>query len=43
MRLKFLFVHKALYKKALYIPSYKEDMFSVHYTVSKGATVNLQC
>ena len=33
-------VHKALLKDALYVPSYKQDIFSVHSAVSKGATVN---
>ena len=32
-------VHKAL-KNALYVPSYKQDIFSVYAAVSKGATVN---
>ena len=33
-------MHKALLKNALYVPSYKQDIFSVHAAVSKGATVN---
>ena len=33
-------MHMALLKNALYVPSYKQDIFSVHAAVSKGATVN---
>lgn len=32
--------HKALLKNALYVPSYKQNIFSVHAAVSRGATVN---
>jgi DNA-dependent RNA polymerase auxiliary subunit epsilon len=32
--------HKALLKDALYVPSYKQDIFSVHAAVSRGATVS---